>query len=312
MKKLIINRLLVGVFIMLAAALLSFTVLFFAPGNPAESILRQRTGDDPSYEQIDVFMENHGLSNDASTEITKWLYMAFRFDFGNSINTGEPVMREFFDRFNATAQLALVTILISTPIALIAGVWSAAKKNRFPDHLTRFFSLLGISIPDFWLGLALMILFSQILRWLPTFGYGSWKNFVLPVLTMVVGQSASLTRIVRTSMLDTLSQDYIVTAKGNGLKQKLILMRYALRNSLGPIVTALGSQLGHLLGGTVIVETVFGWPGIGKFLIDAINARDYPVIQGFVLIIALMYIIINLITDILYIYIDPRIRYEKE
>ena len=312
MKKLIINRLLVGVFIMLAAALLSFTVLFFAPGNPAESILRQRTGDDPSYEQIDVFMENHGLSNDASTEITKWLYMAFRFDFGNSINTGEPVMREFFDRFGATAQLALVTILISTPIALIAGVWSAAKKNRFPDHLTRFFSLLGISIPDFWLGLALMILFSQILRWLPTFGYGSWKNYVLPVLTMVVGQSASLTRIVRTSMLDTLSQDYIVTAKGNGLKQKLILMRYALRNSLGPIVTALGSQLGHLLGGTVIVETVFGWPGIGKFLIDAINARDYPVIQGFVLIIALMYIIINLITDILYIYIDPRIRYEKE
>lgn len=311
MKKMILRRLLSGIVVMLAASLLSFTVLYLAPGNPAENILRQRTGDDPSYEDIAIFMERNDLDQPVYTQVTQWLYMAFRFDFGTSINTGEPVIEEFFDRFAATAKLALISLLIATPISLAIGVLSASRKNGVFDNCSRFVTLLGISIPDFWLGLMLMIVFSRTLQLLPSFGYGSWKNYIMPVITLVVGQAATMSRLVRTSVLETLSQDYIVTARGNGLSEKLILIRYALRNALGPIVTALGSQLGHLLAGTVVVESVFAWPGIGKFLVDAIYARDYPVIQGFVLIIAFMYVMINLITDILYVYIDPRIRYEK-
>lgn len=307
----IIRRLLIGIFIMLAASLLSFAVLYAAPGNPAENILRLRTGNDPSYEEIQIFMKNNDLDKPMVTSAVQWLYMAFRFDFGTSINTAEPVMTEFFDRFGATLKLALISLAISTPLALLIGVRAASRKNGVFDHVSRFFTLLGISIPDFWLGLVLMILFSRTLKWLPSFGYGSIKNLIMPAATLIVGQTASFSRITRTSMLETLSQDYIVTAKGNGLRERLILIRYALRNALGPIVTALGAQLGHLLAGTVVVETVFSWPGIGKFLVDAIYARDYPVIQGFVMIIALMYVLINLITDILYVYIDPRIRYEK-
>ena len=311
MKKMIVRRLLVGILIMIAASLISFTVLYVAPGNPAENILRQRTGNDPTYEEIQIFMKQRDLNVPVATQITQWLYMAFRFDFGTSINTNEPVMEEFFDRFGATAQLALISLLISTPLALLLGVFSAAKKNKPGYHVSRFFTLLGMSIPDFWMGLMLMIILSRNLKLLPTFGYGSYKNMIMPLIVLIVGQVASLTRIVRTSMLETLSQDYILTAKGNGLSEKKILVKYALRNALGPIVTALGSQLGHLLAGTVVVETVFSWPGIGKFLVDAIYARDYPVIQGFVMIIAFMYVVINLATDILYVYIDPRIRYEK-
>lgn len=311
MKKMIIRRLFLGIFIMIIASLLSFTLLYFAPGNPAESILRQRTGEDPSYEDIDLFMENKDLNNTVLTQITKWLYMAVRFDFGESIDTSQPVMEEFFDRFGATLQLTLITLAFSVPLALFIGVRSAAKNNRAFDHFGRFFTLLGMSIPEFWLGLMLMIIFSKNLNWLPSFGYGSYKNLIMPVATLVVGHTASLSRIVRSSMLENLSQDFIITARGNGLPQKIILIKYALRNSLGPIVTSLGSQFGHMLAGTVVVETVFSWPGIGKFLVDAVSARDYPVIQGFVLIIALMFVIINLITDILYAYIDPRIRYEK-
>ena len=311
MKKMIMRRLLLGVFIMVFASLLSFTLLYIAPGNPAESILMQRTGEDPSYEEIELFLQQKDLDVPMVTQITKWLYMGVRFDFGESIDTSQPVMEEFFDRFKATMKLALISLVVSVPLALFIGVRSAAKNNRSFDHFGRFFTLLGMSIPEFWLGLMLMIIFSQTLNWLPSFGYGSYQNLIMPVATLVVGHTASLSRIVRSSMLENLSQDYITMARGNGLPKRIILINYALRNSLGPIVTAFGSQLGHLLAGSVVVETVFSWPGIGKFLIDSVYARDYPVIQGFVLLIALMFVVINLITDILYAYIDPRIRYER-
>ena len=311
MKKMIVRRLLIGLVIMLAAALLSFSVLYAAPGSPAENILRQRYGEDPSYQEIQAFMEQNDLNKPVLTQLTQWLYMVFRFDFGTSLSTNEPVIEEFFDRFGATLQLALVSLAISAPLAIVIGTCAAARKNGIFDHVSRFFTLLGISIPDFWLGLILMILFSRTLHLLPSFGYGGPEHMVMPVITMVVGHTASLSRITRSSVLETMSSDYILSARGNGLKERLIVIRYALRNALAPIVTALGGQLGHMLAGAVVVETVFGWPGIGKFLVDAIYAKDYPVIQGFIMIIAFMYVVINLLTDILYVYIDPRIRYEK-
>lgn len=311
MKKLIIRRLLIGLLIMLAASLLSFTVLYVAPGNPAESILRERTGADPSYQDISLFMSNNDLDGNLFSKVTRWIVMAFRFDFGKSIYTGEPVMAEFFRRLVATLQLTLISMAISTPLAIIIGVVAAAKKNKIFDHVSRILALIGLSLPDFWLGLFLMIIFSRTLRLLPAFGYGGVENLIMPVITLCVAQTASLSRIVRATMLEKLSEDYIVTARGNGLKRKMILMRYAFRNALGPIVTYLGASFGHLLAGAVVVETVFSWPGVGAFLVDAVYSRDYPVIQGFVMIIALFYVVINLVTDILYVYIDPRIRFEK-
>lgn len=309
--EMIFRRLFLGVFIMIVASLLSFVLLYMAPGNPAENILRQRTGEDPSYEEIELFLQQRDLDVPLLTQTGEWLYMALRFDFGESINTSEPVMDEFFTRFKATLQLTIITLAFSIPLAFFIGVGSAAKNGRAFDHVSRFFTLLAMSIPEFWLGLMLMIVFSKTLNWLPSFGYGSYLNLIMPVATLVVGYTATLSRVIRSSMLENLSQDFITTAKGNGLSQRVILIKYALRNSLGPIVTAIGSQFGHLLAGVVVVETVFSWPGIGKFLIDAVYLRDFPVIQGFVLLIALMFVVINLITDILYTYIDPRIRYER-
>jgi peptide/nickel transport system permease protein len=312
MRRMIARRFLWGIFVMLVASIASFTLLYFAPGNPAENILRMRTGEEPSYEAIEMFMLRNNLGAPLLTQVTQWLYMALKFDFGTSINTSEPVVEEFFYRFAATVQLAIVSFVIASFIALTLGVASAANRNGPMDKICRFFALLGMSVPDFWIGLMMMIIFSRMLNLLPSFGYGSVRNMIMPVATLSISQTALMMRIIRTSVLDSLSQDFIVTARGNGLSKRTIMWRYALRHSLGPIVTAMGSQLGHLLTGTVVVETVFSWPGIGKFLVDAVYARDYPVIQGFVLIIALIFVIINLLTDILYAYIDPRIRYDKE
>jgi peptide/nickel transport system permease protein len=312
MKKMIGRRVLWGIFVMFTASIASFVLLYLAPGNPAENILRMRSGEEPSYEAIEMFMRRNNLDTPLFTQVTQWLYMALKFDFGASINTSEPVVSEFIFRFAATLQLTIPSFVIASVIALVLGVLSAANRAGPIDKVCGLFTLLGMSVPDFWVGLMLMIVFSRMLNLLPSFGYGSVKNMVMPVATLSIIQAATMTRIIRTSVLDSLSRDFIVAARGNGLLRRTIMWRYALRHSLGPIVTAMGGQLGHLLTGTVVVETVFSWPGIGKFLVDAVYARDYPVIQGFVLIIAMLFVCINLLTDILYVCIDPRIRYDEE
>jgi len=296
---------------MLTASLLSFTLLFFAPGNPAEAIIRQRSGNDPTFAEIDLFLKNHNLNKPFASQCSQWLYMVSHGDFGCSIRTGEPVVREFFDRFGATLELALAAMFISLLIALPLGVLSAVRQNSILDHLTRFVALFGISIPEFWLGIMLMVLFSLTLGWLPCFGHGTVKHLILPAVTLGVSITASLTRLIRSSMLEVLHLDYIKTARAKGLKETLIIWKHALKNALVPVVTVFGTQLGHLLAGAVVVETVFSWPGIGKYLIDSIYARDYPVIQGFVFIIAAVFVLVNLLVDITYAYLDPRIRYER-
>lgn len=311
MQNLILRRLTVALLVMLTASLLSFTLLYYAPGNPAESILKQRTGNDPNLEEITLFMQYHNLDRDYSTQCIQWLYMISRGDFGTSIKSGEPVLREFFDRFGATVQLALAAMGLSLLLAIPLGVLAAVKQNYLPDHVTRVFTLLGISIPEFWLGIMLMVLFTLTLGWLPSFGSGTAKHFVLPVITLGVGIAASLARLTRSAMLEVLPQDYIKTARSKGLRESVIIWKHALKNALIPVITVFGTQLGHLLAGAVVVETVFSWPGIGKFLVDSIYARDFPVIQGFVLIIAAIFVLVNLIVDIAYYYLDPRIRFEK-
>ncbi|MFZ5648913.1 MAG: nickel ABC transporter permease [Bacillota bacterium] len=311
MKKLVIQRVVIAFLVMLTASVLSFTLLFFAPGNPAEAIIKQRSGNDPTFAEIDLFLENHNLNKPFTAQCLQWLYMISHGDFGSSIRTGEPVIREFFDRFGATLELALAAMFMSMLIALPLGVFSAVRQNSILDHLTRLVALFGISIPEFWLGIMLMVLFSLTLGWLPCFGHGTITHFILPAVTLGAGITASLTRLIRASMLEVLRLDYIKTARAKGLKENLVIWKHALKNALVPVVTVFGTQLGHLLAGAVVVETVFSWPGTGKYLIDSIYARDYPVIQGFVFIIAAVFVLVNLLVDIAYAYLDPRIRYER-
>jgi len=310
--RMIIQRLFIAVFVMLIASFLSFSLLFFAPGNPAEAIIRQQTGLDPTFYEIELFMQNHGLNRAFLTQCFQWLYLITQGDLGISLRTGEPVLEEFLARFGATLELAVTAVAISVIIALPLGIFAARRPNSFFDHVTRVLALAGISIPDFWLGLMLMLCFSLALGWLPCFGHGTLKHLILPATTLGVGMTASLMRLMRASMLEVLNLDFIKTARTKGLRETVIIWKHAMKNALIPVVTVLGMQFGHLLAGAVVVETVFSWPGIGKFLIDSIYARDYAVIQGFVLIIAATFVLVNLLVDILYAWLDPRVRYVKE
>lgn len=215
-------------------------------------------------------------------------------------------------RLPATFKLALAALIVSLLIAIPAGVISAVKQYSPVDYLTMTCALLGVSMPNFWLGLLLILLFAVTLRWLPVCGYGGLKYMILPAVTLGTGMAAMTTRLTRSSMLDILRRDYITAARSKGLGERKVICRHALKNAFIPVVTMVGLQIGHLLEGTVIVESVFAWPGIGKLLVDSIFARDFAMIQGCVLLFAVLFVIVNLLIDISYVYLDPRIRFEKE
>ncbi len=311
MIKFISYRIALSVLVMFGAATLSFFLLTFAPGNAAEAILSAERADDPHIEEIKIFMEGHGLNNPMPVRLLHWFRMLGSGNFGTSLRTGEPVAKEFLSRFPATLELTVSSMLLAIIIALPLGVISAVKQNSIFDHAGRVVALWGVSMPNFWLGLLLILFFGVFLGWLPTYGFGGIKHLVMPTITLGTGMTAILMRLQRASMLEVLNENYIRTARANGLNEWVVIGRHAFRNTLIPIVTIIGMQIPHLLSGVVIVEQIFAWPGIGHFLVDSINAKDYPVIQGFVLIIALFFVLSNLIVDIGYAYLDPRIRYQK-
>lgn len=311
MAKFIALRLVLTLLIMLGAALFSFCLLTLGPGNPAEAILSAERADDPQGEEVEIFMEKHGLNNSMLARMSQWLCMVSRGNLGTSLRTGEPVAVELWARFPATLELAVASMLLAIFISLPLGIISAVKQNSILDHAVRFISLWGVSMPNFWLGLLLILFFGVFLGWFPTYGYGSIKHLILPTLTLGTGMTAILMRLQRASMLEVLNENYIRTARAKGLNEWLVIGKHAFRNTLIPVITIIGMQFAHLLSGVVIVEQVFGWPGIGHFLIDSINTRDYPVIQGFVLVIAFFFVLSNLVVDVLYAFLDPRIRYER-
>ncbi len=312
MVKFIAKRLAVATLIMLGASLLSFSLIHLAPGNPAEVIIRAEMGEDPSLAEIDFFFQKHDLNKPFLAQCAQWMYMITHGDLGTSFRTEEPVLVEFLDRFPATFELAVAAMAIAILISIPLGILSAMKQNSILDHSSRFVALWGVSMPNFWLGLILILIFSVKLDWFPCFGYGGVEHLILPAITLGTGMTATLMRLMRASMLEVLRQDYIRTARAKGLKERIVLWKHGFKNALIPVVTVMGMQVGHLLAGVVIIETIFAWPGVGKFLVDGIYARDYPVIQGFVLIIALFFVLSNLAVDILYTYLDPRIRYDVE
>ncbi|MGO0122409.1 nickel ABC transporter permease [Desulfothermobacter acidiphilus] len=306
----LLKRLLYLVPVMLGVSLVTFLLINLAPGDPAELILRSG-GVEPTREAVEALREELGLNDPLYLQYGRWLWRALHGDWGRSFRTGQPVVEELLSRFPATLELALAATLFMLCLALPLGILSALYRHAWLDHLSRLGALLGASLPGFWLGLMLIYLFAVKLRVLPVMGRGGLEHLVLPAVTLGFGLAAVYARILRAGMLDALGQDYIKVARAKGLPEKWVIGRHALKNALLPVVTLLGLSFGHLLGGAVIVETIFAWPGVGKFAVDSIFNRDYPVIQGYALFMSVVFVLVNLVVDLSYVLLDPRIRLGK-
>ena len=302
------RRLLHLVLVWLGISLLAYSLANLAPGDPAEMILLRQTGEIPTEEAVQRLRQELGLDDPFPVRYARWLSAAVHGDLGTSYRTGEPVLRSLSERFPATLELAVAALLIGLVISLPIGVLSAVHRDSALDHGSRLAALLGASIPSFWLGYVLILLFAVTLNLLPVAGRGGWQYLVLPALTLGVGSAASLTRLTRSSLLEVLEEDYVRTARAKGLPKRAVIVRHALRNALNPIVTLAGVRFGWLLAGAIVVETVFAWPGIGKYVIDSIYDRDYPAIQGFVLFTGTVFVMLSLLVDLSYLWLDPRVR----
>ncbi|WP_408955859.1 nickel ABC transporter permease [Natroniella sp. ANB-PHB2] len=310
MLKYLLKKVIHLILVMLAVSILVFISIRVIPGDSAEVILRAN-GIEPTVEAIEGFREELGLNKSLLIQYVDWLTGVLQGDLGSSFITGRPVLEEILYRLPATLELAaggvVVMLLLSFPIGILAAVF----KNTINDHFGRVLALLGASVPPFWLGMMLIYWLGVKQSFFPVMGRGSLQHLILPAFTLGLGMAAAYSRLLRVSMLEVLKQDYIRVARAKGLHERVIILKHALRNALIPVVTAFGVSFGHLLGGTVIVETVFTWPGLGRFVVDAIFSRDYPVIQAYVLVMALVFVMVNFLVDLIYRFLDPRISFER-
>ncbi|MEE8209576.1 MAG: nickel ABC transporter permease [bacterium] len=283
-----------------------FLIVHFIPGDPVEIML----GEQAQAVDKEALRRQMGLDKPLHVQYVDFLARLARGDLGRSLHTKRPVLESIVRRLPATLELALAAMVVALVLAIPLGLLSAYKKDTVVDQGSMLFALLGISMPNFWLGPLLIIVFSLKLGWLPVSGRGSLAHVVLPAITLGTAMAAILARMIRASMLDVIQSDYITTARAKGVRESRVVLKHAFRNALIPVVTIVGLQIGGLLAGSIITETIFAWPGIGRLAIQAINARDYPLVQGCVLVIALGYVLVNFLTDLLYGLIDPRIRYE--
>jgi peptide/nickel transport system permease protein len=304
----IIRRLFYLVPIWLGISLIAFALANMTPGDPARLALQRELGRQPTAEETADARERLGLDDPAPVRYVRWLGDAVTGDLGESYRTGKPVLSSLAERFPMTLQIAGGGLLLAIAIAIPIGIVAAVYRRGPIDHLSRILALLGASMPSYWVAYLLILLLSVRLGWLPVAGSETWKHAIMPAVTLGIGGSASLMRLTRAEMLETLGQDYIRTARAKGLRNRTMLVRHALRNTMIPISTVLGMRFAGMLGGAVIVETIFSWPGIGKLVVDAIFDRDYPMIQGFVLFMGTVFLLVNLLVDLGYGLIDPRIR----
>jgi glutathione transport system permease protein len=291
---------------LLVVAVLVFLFVHLLPGDPA----RLAAGPEADLETVELGRRDLGLDRPMLEQFVSWSSRALRGDLGRSIRTKRPVLDEIAERFLPTLWLTVWSMAWSVVLGLGIGIVSAVFRNRWPDRAGMAFAVSGISLPSFALGMLLIEVFSVQLGWLPTVGAGTWRHYVLPSLTLGAGVAAVLARFTRASFVDILHEDYIRTARAKGLGEKAVVLRHALRNALVPVVTMMGLQFGFLLGGSIVVEKVFNWPGMGRLLVDAVEMHDYPVIQAEVLLFSLEFIVINLAVDVLYGALNPLIRYE--
>lgn len=294
--------------VLLGVTVLVFVMLRIAPGDPLIALL----GEDSrgiSREALDEMREQLGLTANPVSQYFSFLGGAIQGDLGTSVRTKQPVVREIATRLPATLLLAGSGIFISLTIGLTLGVLAAVYRRTIVDYLAIVVALAGVSIPVFWSGLMLMLFFALQLGWLPASGFGTWRHLALPAVAIGFASSAIIARVTRSSMIEVLRADYVRTARAKGVGETRINLRHALRNAMLPIVTVIGLQFGGLLGGSVLTETVFAWPGIGRLVVDSIRAQDAPLVQGTVLFIAVVFIVINLLVDVSYALLNPRIRY---
>ena len=316
MRSYLARRLLLLVPVLVGVSVVVFLVLHLSPGDPAEIML----GSQATQEDLARLRRELGLTEPLHVQYLHWVAHVARGDLGRSLWMKRPVLDEVLNRYKATLLLTASGLLLSTVGGIALGVASAVRPHSFLDRMSAVTSLFGASMPVFWLGIVLMVVFSLWLGWLPASGmwapYGEGglrdllAHLVLPAVTLAAASLTIIARLTRSTMLEILSQDYIRTARAKGLVEQRVVFRHGLKNALIPIVTVVGVQAGYLLGGAVLTETVFAWPGVGLLMVQGILARDFPLVQGCVLVIALTFVLINLAVDLLYAWLDPRIQYE--
>ncbi|MCI8515835.1 MAG: ABC transporter permease [Hungatella sp.] len=304
MLKYTIRRLLLMIPVMLGVIIIVFTLLYITPGDPVDTLL----GDDATPEMAEQLREELGLNGTYLERLGKYLVNVAHGNLGICYATKQPVMDRILQTFPNSLKLAGCSVLLAMIIGLTFGIVSAVKQYSVFDNIAMALAMVGNAMPNFWQGLLLMLLFA--LRWklLPASGFDGWKYMILPAVTIGTSSAAAIARMTRSSMLEVIRQDYIVTAEAKGQTELKIIIHHALKNALIPVITTVGIQFGHLLGGAVLTESIFAVPGVGKMMVDAIKARNYPVVQGGVLMVALTFSLVNLAVDILYAYVDPRIR----
>lgn len=305
MLKYIIRRIMLMIPVILGVSFIVFFIMSFTPGDPARLIL----GESATFEDIANLREQMGLNDNFFLRYFRYVKNAvFNFDFGISYSTKQPVTIELFERFPSTLKLAFGSTLLMVLVGVPVGIVSAVKQYTLIDKISLISALLLTSMPAFWLGLMLILLFSLRLGWLPATGVDTIVHFVLPCVTLAAAMMASLIRMTRSNMLEVIRQDYIRTARAKGAKEMIVIYKHALRNALLPVITIIGLNFGGLLGGTMIIESVFAMPGLGTLTINAIRMKDTPTVMSSILFVAIFAGIINLIVDILYVYVDPRIK----
>lgn len=301
------RRLLQSVVVVWGVSVLVFFLLRLAPGDPVSLLLVESA----SPEQVAEAQAKWGLDKPIPVQYAVFLGRALRGDLGDSLFFQQPAIEVLMERMPATLQLSAAALLFSLSVAIPIGLLSALKRDTFWDYLGTGLAMIGQAIPPYWLGIMLILVFAVALGWFPTSGRGTLRHLVLPAITLGSVLMALVTRLVRSGMLDVLGEDYVRTARAKGLRERTVIMRHALRNILIPLVTVIGLQLGALFGGAVITESIFAWPGVGRLALQSINARDYPMVQAAVLVISVVYVFLNLAVDLLYVYLDPRIRYDR-
>ena len=292
----------------LCVSFVAFTLANLTPGDPARLMLQRQLGRQPTGQEVSAARAELRLDEPFPVRYVRWLGDALTGDLGTSYRTGEPVLTALVDRFPRTLQIALLGIALALAVAVPLGIGAAIRRNSPLDHASRVAALLGAAMPSYWVAYLLIFFFVVQFRLLPVAGQGTWQHLVLPSVTLGLAACASLMRLTRSEMLEVLGQDFIQTGKAKGLTPRSVIIGHALRNALIPVLTVAGLRFAGLLGGAIIVESIFAWPGIGKFVVDSIYDRDYPVIQGFVVFMGTVFLLINLCVDLAYARLDPRIR----
>jgi peptide/nickel transport system permease protein len=303
-----LSRLVGTIPVLLGVTVVVFLMTLLTPGDPVVALLGD-SAQGITGEAREALRRELGLDRPLPLQYLDYLGGLLRGDLGTSVRSRRPVLHEVLDRLPATAELALAGLTIAVLVGVSLGVAAALKRRTYIDALAIGIALVGVSVPVFWSGFILMLVFSLELGWLPASGRGTPQHLVLPALTVGIASAAFIARITRGAVIETLNQDYVRTARAKGLHGRVVVVKHALRNALLPIVTVIGLQLGGLLGGSVLTETVFAWPGVGRMLVDAIVARDLPLVQGSVLLVSLIFIMVNLLVDLSYAWINPKVRY---